>query len=158
MFGFLKVGEVHQGHTLALLLGYFSLLHPLVTIFVWAATLAYCASLLSKQFEIRHITDYILPHYYTFFFLSLCTIISILKLRSTHLYENAKQFRLGANFRPRHFYRLLFCCAISSVIVAAAWNGELTQQEFMGIGIGLVLFDWRFIPSLIKVSYFYHFK
>lgn len=139
-------------YTLALLLGYLSLSNPLQTIFIWTTFFAYSAFLLRGELEIPHLENCDLVHYCTTIFVIFCVFISALKLKRSKIYESVGKFRLCTHFRQGHLYRLLFCCTLTSVIVAVALNGKLSHTEFIAIGVSFVLIDWRFVSVLIQVT------
>lgn len=152
MVDFGEMGSVHICHSVILFLGYYSLLHPLKTIFIWTVSIAYCASLLFKQLRLSDLTLSIFLHYHAASFLLFCIILSIIKFRCSRLFEKPTLYRLGANFRARRFYHLLLFATLSSFIVSIAFNGDLSHHDVIGCGIVLIISDWGSIPVLIKVS------
>ncbi|KAH9281415.1 3-hydroxy-3-methylglutaryl-coenzyme A reductase [Echinococcus granulosus] len=152
MVGVMEFGSTRMCRSMTLFLGYFSLLHPLKTIFIWTACVAYCASILFKHLDSREILPFMILHYKAMVFSLFCVLISAIKFRSSSLFEKSTLYRLGTNFRARRLYRLFLLCAISSVIVSSGLNGNLTYHDLFGLGLAFIFIDWSFISSLIKVS------
>ncbi|VDM22541.1 unnamed protein product [Hydatigera taeniaeformis] len=85
-------------------------------------------------------------------FLLFCILTSAIRLRCSNLFEKSTLCRLGKNFRSRRFHNIFLLCAISSVVVSSALNGNISHQDLIGLGLVLVSIDWSFIPSLIRIS------
>ena len=146
-------GAAHVCHSFPLLLGYFSLLNPLKTIFLWMICTAYSISTLLKQANLSILPFYIGLHYHTIAFLLLCIIVSAIRLRCSRLFDRSTLYRLGVHFRARRFYHKLVFCTGSSVIISSAVNGNIIHQDLIGLGFATIFINWQFFPSLIKVSF-----
>ena len=153
MVGVVSAGSFYKCHSLPLFLGYFSLLNPLKTIFLWTICTAYSASSLIRQMNLSNLPSYIGLHYHTVTFLLFCILVSAVRFRCSSLFDKSTLYRLGVHFRARRFYHILIFCTVSSFIISSAVNGNIIHQDLIGLGLVIVFVNWQFFPSLIKVSY-----
>ncbi len=151
-----------HSHGIPFLLGSVSVRHPLQTAIAWSSILAYSLALSLKQLEaidvfaiFSRLTRYHAAYAYFLLFSFFFTILRIKKLNIPDVFYTEGLSPSEYRMVPRSFKHITTFAVLASVIIASAFSALLSRQHLLSISLCLLLADWRFLPTVIKVRQFF---